>query len=182
MKRSFLVTVFLRLTLAMAFVAVTRALVPQKDWYITVLAVIGWAAVAAVWTTCSVRQAIAPLQRAAAAIAETPEVGSARLRGEDYEPGYKDFAALSKALAGAAGQVEQSLAQSKESRRELEALLDSMQDAVIAVDSAGRIQWTNQRMQKLIPGATVSGAVRVGPCSGADDPRPGGAGLRALGA
>ena len=151
----------------MAFVAATRALVPQKDWYITVLAVIGWAALAALWTTYSVRQAIAPLQRAAAAIAETPEEGSARLQSGEYEPGYKDFRALSKALVGAAGHVELSLAQSKESRRELEALLDSMQDAVIAVDVAGRIQWTNQRMQRLIPGASAqgaagSGAVRVG--------------------
>jgi two-component system phosphate regulon sensor histidine kinase PhoR len=146
----------------MAFVAATRVVVPQKDWYITVLAVIGWAAVAAIWTTYSVRQAIAPLQRAAAAIAETPEVGAARLQSEEYEPGYKDFQSLSKALMGAAGHVEQSLARSQESRRELEALLDSMQDAVIAVDVAGRIQWTNQRMQRLIPGASVSGAVRVG--------------------
>ena len=162
MKRSFLVTVFLRLTLAMAFVAVTRALVPQKDWYITVLAVLGWAALAAVWTTYSVRQAIAPLERAAAAIAETPEVGAERLQEAEYEPGYKDFQAISKALMGAAGHVEQSLARSQESRRELEALLDSMQDAVLAVDAAGRIQWTNQRMQRLIPGASVSGAVRVG--------------------
>ena len=167
MKRSFLVTVFLRLTLAMAFVAATRTLVPQKDWYITVLAVIGWAALAAVWTTYSVRQAIAPLQRAAAAIADRPEGGVASLQSDEYEPGYKDFRALSKALVGAAGHVELSLAQSKESRRELEALLDSMQDAVIAVDAAGRIQWTNQRMQKLIAGvgtqgALGSGAVRVG--------------------
>ena len=120
MKRSFLVTVFLRLTLAMACVAITRALVPQKDWYITVLAVIGWAALAAIWTTYSVRQAIAPLQRAAAAIAETPEIGSARLRGDEYEPGYKDFLSLSKALVGAAGHVEQSLARAQESRRELD--------------------------------------------------------------
>ena len=72
---------------------------------------------------------------------------------------------------GAAGHVEQSLARSQESRRELEALLDSMQDAVLAVDAAGRIQWTNQRMQRLIPGASVSGAVRVGARAGADDPR-----------
>jgi two-component system phosphate regulon sensor histidine kinase PhoR len=161
-KRSFLVTVFLRLTLAMAFVAATRVVVPQKDWYITVLAVIGWAALAALWTTWSVRQAIGPLQRAAAAIAETPEVGAGRLQSQEYAPGYKDFESLSKALTGAAGHVEQSLAKSQESRRELEALLDSMQDAVIAVDVAGRIQWTNQRMQKLIPGNSISGAVRVG--------------------
>ncbi len=162
MKRSFFVTVFLRLTLAMGCVALTRALLPQKDWYITVLAVIGWAAVAAVWTTFSVRQAIAPVERAAAAIAARPEDGAAQVGDWDFEPGYRDFQALSKALVAAAGQVEYSLAQSRESRRELEALLDSMQDAVIAVDAAGRIQWTNQRMQKLIPGASVSGAVRVG--------------------
>jgi two-component system phosphate regulon sensor histidine kinase PhoR len=37
-----------------------------------------------------------------------------------------------------------------------------MQDAVVAVDQAGRIQWTNQRMQRLIPGIFVSSAVRVG--------------------
>ena len=47
-------------------------------------------------------------------------------------------------------------------RRELEALLDSMQDAVVAVDAAGRIQWANQKMQRLIPGATAASSVRVG--------------------
>jgi two-component system phosphate regulon sensor histidine kinase PhoR len=161
MKRSFFVTVFLRLTLAMAFVAGTRALLPQKDWYITVLVVLGWAAVAAVWTTYSVRQAIAPLERGATAIAEQPEGAGTRVADSDFSPSYKDFEALESALKSAAGQVEQALAQSKESRRELEALLDSMQDAVIAVDSVGRIQWTNQRMQKLLPGQSVN-SVRVG--------------------
>lgn len=155
----------------MAFVAGTRALLPQKDWYITVLAVIGWAALAAVWTTYSVRQAISPLERAAGAIADRPdEVAEGTLsdgEGGDFEPGYRDFERLSKALAGAAAQVDQSLEQSKESRRELEALLDSMQDAVIAVDAAGRIQWSNQKMQRLMPGASSrgtlgSGSVRVG--------------------
>ena len=47
-------------------------------------------------------------------------------------------------------------------RLQLEALLDSMQDAVVAVDAAGRIQWTNQRMQRLIPGSSVHSQVRVG--------------------
>jgi two-component system phosphate regulon sensor histidine kinase PhoR len=41
-------------------------------------------------------------------------------------------------------------------------MIDSMQDAVVAVDQAGRIQWTNQRMQKLIPGTSFSSAIRVG--------------------
>jgi two-component system phosphate regulon sensor histidine kinase PhoR len=59
-------------------------------------------------------------------------------------------------------QAQRNLMRASESRHELEALLDSMQDAVVAVDQAGRIQWTNQRMQRLIPGATVGSAVRVG--------------------
>jgi len=58
--------------------------------------------------------------------------------------------------------VTQKLARSGESRRELEALLDSMQDAVVAVDAAGRIQWTNAPMRRLIPSAPASGLVRVG--------------------
>ncbi len=38
-----------------------------------------------------------------------------------------------------------------------------MQDAVVAVDAAGRIQWTNERMQRLIPrGLAGGGTVRIG--------------------
>ena len=48
-----------------------------------------------------------------------------------------------------------------EERKQLEALLDSMQDAVVAVDAAGRIQWTNQKMQRLMP-VSHAGPVRVG--------------------
>ncbi len=48
-----------------------------------------------------------------------------------------------------------------ESRRELEAMIDSMQDAVVAVDQAGRIQWTNQRMQRSHPRNVASAAPSV---------------------
>ena len=41
-------------------------------------------------------------------------------------------------------------------------MIDSMQDAVVAVDAAGRIQWTNQRMQRLIPDTASGSAVRIG--------------------
>jgi len=54
------------------------------------------------------------------------------------------------------------LRDSHEERLQLEALLDSMEDAVVAVDSAGRIQWTNERMQRLIPGNAAGSAVRLG--------------------
>ncbi len=162
MNRSFFVTVFLRLLLAMGFVAGTRAVVPRNDWWVTILIIIGWAAVAAFWISVSLRQAMAPLERGAAVIAEAPEEAAERLGKQDYAPGFHDFEALAKALKSAAGHVERSLALARENRRELEALLDSMQDAVIAVDGAGRIQWTNQRMQRLLPGPTPSGAIRIG--------------------
>ena len=47
-------------------------------------------------------------------------------------------------------------------RRELEALLDSMQDAVVAVDASGRIQWANQKMQRLNSGVNAGGVSASG--------------------
>ena len=67
-----------------------------------------------------------------------------------------------EAVSQTSSRVDRLLTEAAESRRELEAMIDSMQDAVVAVDPAGRIQWTNQRMQRLIPGTSFSSAVRVG--------------------
>src|ERR1700734_534947 len=77
-----------------------------------------------------------------------------------------EFEDLFYVLRGTSHRLQQEFATARESRLQLEALLDSMQDAVVAVDAAGRIQWTNQRMQRLLPGfglgAGVSSPVRVG--------------------
>jgi two-component system phosphate regulon sensor histidine kinase PhoR len=78
--------------------------------------------------------------------------------------GGQDFDSTVGELEEASLGLRRRLGVSDDDKRRLEALLDSMQDAVVAVDAAGRIQWTNKRMQKLIttPGGNVSGAVRVG--------------------
>ncbi len=84
-------------------------------------------------------------------------------------PGLPEFREVERALAERSRGLKKSLAGADDARRELEALLDSMQDAVVAVDAAGRIQWTNERMQRVMA-APVSeagrglgrGAVRVG--------------------
>src|SRR5271167_1932934 len=55
-------------------------------------------------------------------------------------------AALDKTTRG----VEESYARVQTSQRELETLLNSMQDAVIAVDVDGRIQWANRGMDRLL--------------------------------
>ncbi len=118
------------------------------------------AAAAAWWTARSLAEGMRPLQRSAFGILD--EGGS----GEPEEPVYRDFDALARALGAASRQVHHALAASAESRHELEGLLDSMQDAVVAVDGAGRILWSNQRMQRLMPSAYVSASggspVRVG--------------------
>ncbi len=55
-------------------------------------------------------------------------------------------AALDKTTRG----VEESYARVQTSQRELETLLNSMQDAVIAVGIDGRVQWANKGMDRLL--------------------------------
>ncbi len=50
--------------------------------------------------------------------------------------------------------VEQSFAEVKSSQRQLETLLNSMQDAVIAISDDGLVQWANQPMNRLVPQGT----------------------------
>ncbi len=53
-----------------------------------------------------------------------------------------------------ARRVEQSFAEVRSSQRQLETLLNSMQDAVIAVSDDGVVQWANQPMDRLVPQGT----------------------------
>ena len=77
-------------------------------------------------------------------------------------PETDEFADAAAATYAAAVRLSSRLSASQEDRLQLEALLDSMQDAVVAVDGAGRILWTNQRMQRLIPESSAANPVRVG--------------------
>jgi two-component system, OmpR family, phosphate regulon sensor histidine kinase PhoR len=164
MNRSLFLTLFLRVLAALAFAAIGFfTLYPAAHWGSgTLLAVclagaFLLAAVTALVMTRSVRRALAPLQTLAEKMPEQAPLP------EDYErQRYRDFDGLARAITVASTKSQGLLARASESRRQLEALLDSMQDAVVAVDAAGRIQWTNQRMQRLIPGSTVGSAVRVG--------------------
>jgi two-component system, OmpR family, phosphate regulon sensor histidine kinase PhoR len=102
----------------------------------------------------TLRRTLTPFEGAAAAI------GTAKVDLPD--PRFADFDGLAKSVSQASMRVDRLLSEAAGSRRELEAMIDSMQDAVVAIDPAGRIQWTNQRMQRLIPGTSFSSAVRVG--------------------
>jgi len=79
-----------------------------------------------------------------------------------HTPVSPEFIDLGDSLRLASRALQARLNAAGDERKQLEAVLDSMQDAVVAVDSAGRIEWTNQPMQRLIPGNAVGGAVRIG--------------------
>jgi len=57
---------------------------------------------------------------------------------------------VAAALDKTTRRVEESYARVQTSQRELETLLNSMQDAVIAVDADGRVQWANRGMNRLL--------------------------------
>jgi two-component system phosphate regulon sensor histidine kinase PhoR len=65
-----------------------------------------------------------------------------------------EFGQVASALDHSAQQMELSFATLQNSQRQLETLLNSMQDAVIAVDPEQRVQWANQSMDRLVPQRT----------------------------
>ena len=154
MTKGLFFSFFVRMTIALAFVALLSVWLYPRGWMIGVVLAVLWAVLNAFLLSRSVRRTIAPLEMATQAIADRP---SARI-----EPAFSDFDGLASAISMTSSQVERALYAADESRRELEAMIDSMLDAVVAVDQAGRIQWTNQRMQRLMPASLAAGAVRIG--------------------
>ena len=57
---------------------------------------------------------------------------------------------VAAALDKTARRVEESYARVQTGQRELETLLNSMQDAVIAVDGEGHVQWANRGLKRLL--------------------------------
>jgi two-component system phosphate regulon sensor histidine kinase PhoR len=58
---------------------------------------------------------------------------------------------VAAAIDKTAQQVERSFAAVRSSQRQLETLLNSMQDAVIAVSADGMVRWANHKMDRLAP-------------------------------
>ena len=149
LRKSLYLALFWRMALGIAVVAVAVMLVPQWGFAIaTGLLIALWIAA---WATSVITRAIEAMEPAAVVVGRDkpwPEVP------------YRQMEPLMDALHASAREVDRQLEASSESRRKLEALLDSMQDAVTSVDSGGRIVWANVPMQKLV--AESSGNVRAG--------------------
>ena len=85
-------------------------------------------------------------------VAARIEKGDLRARVKDAP--HDEIGRVAAAIDRTAGQVERSFAAVRSSQRQLETLLNSMQDAVIAVSSDGLVQWANQPMDRLVPQRT----------------------------
>jgi two-component system phosphate regulon sensor histidine kinase PhoR len=149
LRKSLYLALFWRMALGIALVAGAVMLMPR--WGMAVATGLVVALWIAAWATSVVTHAIEAMEPAAVVVGRDkpwPEIP------------YRQMEPLMDALHASAREVERQLEASSESRRKLEALLDSMQDAVTSVDSSGRIVWANVPMQKLV--AESSGNVRAG--------------------
>jgi two-component system phosphate regulon sensor histidine kinase PhoR len=77
------------------------------------------------------------------------------------EPSADEIGQVATALDKTARHLEDSFAALQTSQHQLETLLNSMQDAVIAVSADDRVQWANQTMDKLVPQHTRKNAPLV---------------------
>ena len=150
LRKSLLVALLWRMLLGVGMVGVAVMLRPR--WWMVVLAGVVAALWMAWWGTSVVTDGLEAMEPMAASMMVRDRVWP--------EPAFRQLEGLVYALHLSSDEAARKLAASGESRRKLEALLDSMQDAVMSVDAAGRIVWANVPMQKLI--AESSGTVRAG--------------------
>ena len=61
---------------------------------------------------------------------------------------HDEISTMAEALNTTAARLERSFAESENRRSELAALLDSMQEAVVAITPSGHVSWSNARMQR----------------------------------
>jgi len=73
------------------------------------------------------------------------------LRARVNETPLDEIGRVAAAIDKTAQQVERSFEAVRSSQRQLETLLNSMQDAVIAVSADGLVRWANQKMDQLVP-------------------------------
>ena len=78
-----------------------------------------------------------------------------------HETAGDEIAAVANALDATATRVEAVFLALEDSRKEMETVLDSMEEAVIAVDPQGRIHWTNKVMERFVGGTIHAGHALV---------------------
>jgi two-component system, OmpR family, phosphate regulon sensor histidine kinase PhoR len=102
------------------------------------------AAAASIWTSRRLQHIVD--------VAARIEQGDLRARVKDHP--LDEIGGVAAAIDKTAEQIERSFAAVRSSQRQLETLLNSMQDAVIAVSSDGLVRWANQPLDRLVPQRT----------------------------
>jgi two-component system phosphate regulon sensor histidine kinase PhoR len=93
-------------------------------------------------------------------VAFAERIATGDLSARIHQRSTDEIAVVATALDRTARKLEESFAAVETSRRQLESLLNSMQEAVIAVDSEGKVLWVNGRMKRLVStGGRVGGPV-----------------------
>jgi two-component system phosphate regulon sensor histidine kinase PhoR len=136
-----------RLAYPLSEIAAVQAQVRRRLFFASLVALLVAlivAASAAVWTSRRLQHIVD--------VALRIEQGDLRARVDD--PHLDEIGHVASALDKSAEQVERSFAAVRSSQRQLETLLNSMQDAVIAVSSDGLVRWANQPMDRLVPQRT----------------------------
>jgi len=136
-----------RLAYPLSDIEAAQAQVHRKLFWGSVLAAfiaLLIAAAASIWTSRRLQRIVD--------VAERIEKGDLRARVKDTP--LDEIGRVASAIDKSAEQVERSFAAVRSSQRQLEALLNSMQDAVIAVSTDGLVRWANHRMDRLAPQRT----------------------------
>ena len=141
-RRSLFTAISLRVVGALALPGLL-ALLHAPAWAIAAACV-----VAALWAA-----------RAATRVVEE-SLASVRPVEAGSTPAFAAYDALQAAIAGRLNDEALTTARVEESRRQLESLLDSMRDLVVAVDETGRIAWTNAPARRA--SLSMSASVRLG--------------------
>ncbi len=145
--------IFLMMLAIVSSVELTALVVPGNWWA-------GWGcgiSLATVFALVYGWRVRREMERVSDAVQALPEFDAAEAKAS-----FAEWSGTFQTLESASQRLRRDLSLAGEDRIELEGLLDSMQDAVVAVDAAGRIQWANQQMQRITSGATSASAVRVG--------------------
>jgi two-component system phosphate regulon sensor histidine kinase PhoR len=150
MRRNLFLQIVVRAVIACALLS--AALLLRSDAWVA----LGGGLVVSLLLAASVyrlsRQDDAALEAAVGALGEGREI--------ELTPALSENDRLAASIRSANDEIQRSFAVSAERREKLEALLDSMQDAVTSVDAAGRIIWANKAMQRLV--VDSFGSVRAG--------------------
>ena len=79
------------------------------------------------------------------------QVAAGNLTARIAEPSGDEIGQIAAALDSTASRLEEDFAALRTSQGQLETLLNSMQDAVLAVGEDKRVRWANQAMDRLVP-------------------------------